>query len=127
MAETGIRLSEITALSAGDLELDAAGYAIRRGKGGRGRIIPIGAAIHSFTSRSVARSRTLAGEEFWLGERSCGLASGALHRSLRRRAERWASRGSGRTGFATPAPPLARCRRLRVWPDGDGRLDPSLA
>jgi site-specific recombinase XerD len=91
MAETGIRLSEVTALTAVTSNSTPAGYAIRRGKGGRGRIIPIGAdigaAIHSHLA--VRRAQPHAGrEELWLGERSCGLESDALHRSLRRRAER---------------------------------------
>lgn len=44
MAETGIRLSEVIALTAGDLDLATGLVTIRRGKGGRGRVIPIGQA-----------------------------------------------------------------------------------
>ena len=52
MAETGIRLSEVIALTSGDLDLDAGLVTIRCGKGGRGRVIPVGpataAAIRSY-------------------------------------------------------------------------------
>ena len=91
MAETGIRLSEVIDLTAGDLDLGAGRLTIRRGKGGRGRVIPIGpvtgAAIRSYLS--VRQEQRHADRpELWLGERSCGLAPDALYRSLRRRAER---------------------------------------
>lgn len=91
VAETGIRLSEVIALTAGDLDLAAGRLTIRRGKGGRGRVIPIGpatgAAIRSYLS--VRQEQRHADRpELWLGERSCGLAPDALYRSLRRRAER---------------------------------------
>lgn len=91
MAETGIRLSEVIALTEGDLDLGAGLVTIRRGKGGRRRVIPIGTATATAiqTYLAVRRTQPHAGrEELWLGERSCGLAPDALYRSLRRRAER---------------------------------------
>lgn len=91
MAETGIRLSEVIALTARDLELEAGRLIIRRGKGGRGRVIPVGPATAT-AIRSYLATRQEQGHagrpELWLGERSCGLAPDALYRSLRRRAER---------------------------------------
>jgi site-specific recombinase XerD len=97
MAETGIRLSEIIALTATDLDLDAGLITIRRGKGGRGRIIPVGpvtaTAIRTYLA-TRQRQRHADRPELWLGERGCGLAADALYRSLRRRAER-----AGITGF----------------------------
>jgi integrase len=91
MAETGIRLSEVVALTPGDLDLGAGLVTIRRGKGGRGRIIAVGtattAAIQDYLA--VRRIQPHADrDELWLGERSCGLKTDALYRSLRRRAER---------------------------------------
>lgn len=73
MAETGIRLSEVIALAAGDLDLDAGLVTIRRGKGGRGRVIPVGpataAAICSYLA--VLKQQRHAGrKELWLGERA---------------------------------------------------------
>jgi integrase len=97
MVETGIRLSEVIALTAPDLDLAAGLVTIRRGKGGRGRVIPVGpattAAIHAYLA--VRRTQPHADRvELWVGERRCGLEADALYRSLRRRAER-----AGITGF----------------------------
>ncbi|WP_460714992.1 tyrosine-type recombinase/integrase [Nocardioides dilutus] len=97
MAETGIRLSEVIALNAGDLDLEAGLVTIRRGKGGRGRVIPVGSAttVAIRTYLAARQEQPHADrEELWLGERRCGLAADALYRSLRRRAER-----AGITGF----------------------------
>ena len=97
MAETGIRLSEVIALTACDLDLDAGLVTIQRGKGGRGRVIPVGpattAAIRTYLA-TRQQQRHADRPELWLGERRCGLAADALYRSLRRRAER-----AGITGF----------------------------
>lgn len=91
MVETGIRLSEVIALIADDLDLVAGLVTIRRGKGGRGRVIPVGGATTAAirTYLAVREQQRHAGrKELWLGERGCGLAVDALYRSLRRRAER---------------------------------------
>lgn len=91
MAETGIRLSEVIALTARDLELGTGLVTIRRGKGGRGRVIPIGpattSAIRTYLDVRATQPHAYR-DELWLGERGCGLAADALYRSLRRRAER---------------------------------------
>ena len=91
MAETGIRLSEVIALTAADLDLDAGLVTIRRGKGGRGRIIPVGpttsAAIHTYLGVRQEQ-RHADKEQLWVGERGCGLTVNALYRTLSRRAER---------------------------------------
>jgi integrase len=91
MAETGIRLSEVIPLAAGDLDLDAGLVTIRRGKGGRGRVIPVGGcttvAIRAYLAVRATQPHADR-EQLWLGERSCGLEADALYRSLRRRADR---------------------------------------
>jgi site-specific recombinase XerD len=90
MAETGIRLSEVIALTARDLDLDAGLVTIQRGKDGRGRVIPVGPATTAAIRTYLAVRRTQPHadrEELWLGERRCGLAADALYRSLRRRAD----------------------------------------
>ncbi|MFC5730886.1 tyrosine-type recombinase/integrase [Nocardioides vastitatis] len=114
-SQIGIRLNEVIALTAGDLDLDAGLVTIRHGKGGRGRVIPIGpatdAAICSYLADRKAQ-RHADRPELWLGERGRGLAADALYRSLRRRAER-----AGIDGF--------RPHRLRHtaptagWPPAD--------
>jgi len=127
MVETGIRLSEVIALTAPDLDLAAGLVTIRRGKGGRGRVIPVGpattAAIHAYLA--VRRTQPHA-DRVALGRRT----------SLRTRSRRplplpAPTRRAGRhhriPSPPTPphrSPPLARRRRLRIRPDGHGRLDP---
>jgi integrase len=49
MLETAIRKGELCALELGDVDLDAPLVTIPRGKGGRGRVIPIG----PFASRAL--------------------------------------------------------------------------
>lgn len=97
MAETGIRLGEVITLTADDLDLTAGLITIRRGKGGRGRTIPVGpATIAAIRTYLATRQQQPHADrpELWLGERSCGLAADALYRSLRRRAE-----AAGISGF----------------------------
>lgn len=45
MLDTGICAGELIALSRGDVDLVGGLVTIRRGKGGRGRVIPIGPAV----------------------------------------------------------------------------------
>jgi site-specific recombinase XerD len=59
MAETGIRAGEIVALTLGDVDLAKGLVTIRRGKGGKGRIAPIGAQ----TGQSIDRYLRLARRE----------------------------------------------------------------
>lgn len=97
MAETGIRIGEVIALNPGDLDLVAGLITIQRGKGGRGRVIPVGPATTAAIRIYLAtrqQQRQADRPELWLGERGCGLAADALYRSLRRRAE-----ASGISGF----------------------------
>lgn len=107
MTETAIRVSEVIALTADDLDLAAGLVTIRRGKGGRGRVIPVGstttAAIRAYLA--ARRQQQHADRpELWLGERRCGLSADALYRSLRRRAERAGITGLRPHASATPRP-----------------------
>ena len=81
----------------GDLDFAAGLITIRRGKGGRGRTIPVGpATIAAIRTYLATRQQQPHADrpELWLGERSCGLAADALYRALRRRAE-----AAGISGF----------------------------
>lgn len=91
MLETVIRKGEVVALEVGDLDLDACLVTIRRGKGGRGRVIPIG----PFATRALGAYLSLRSHHYlaatprlWLGGRSRPLGYEGLHNTLRRRAQR---------------------------------------
>jgi integrase len=91
MLETAIRKGEVVALEVGDVDLDAGLVTIRRGKGGRGRVIPIG----PFANRGLraylllrARHPLAATPPHWLGTRSRPMGYEGLHNTLRRRAQR---------------------------------------
>lgn len=103
MAETGIRLSEVIALTARDLDLVAGLVTIRRGKGGRGRVIPVGGAttmaIRSYLALRAIQSHA-GREELWLGERGTHCAS-SRGRGDRRSSGLWRRRPSlARSGVA---------------------------
>ncbi len=91
MLETAIRKGEVTALELGDVDLDAGLVTIRRGKRGRGRVIPIGPfanrALRAYL-RQRARHPLAATPPLWLGTRSRPMGYEGLHNTLRRRAQR---------------------------------------
>jgi site-specific recombinase XerD len=97
MFETGVRIGETIALQVDDVALDARRVTIRRGKGGPGRVIPIGpstsAALRAYLAHR-AHHRCAESSELWLGERGRGFCYDGLSRALRRRA-----RLAGITGF----------------------------
>ncbi len=109
MFETAIRSGEVIDLQLDDLDLIGRLITIRRGKGGRGRTIPIGQAtteallIYLDEREKHPLAQT---PDLWLGNRGKRFGREGLMRSLHRR------------------PPLARRRRLRVGPYGHRRLDP---
>lgn len=91
MLETAIRPGEVAALQTVDVDLAGGLVTIRRGKGGKGRIIPIGPAATLSLSRylTIRRQHRLAGSaDLWLGSRGKGFGYDGLGRALRRRAKR---------------------------------------
>ncbi len=89
MVETGARAGEVAALELADVDLMAGTAVVRRGKGGKGRVIPFG----SHTARAIDRylrvrrtHRLAAGAALWLGDRGKPFAYDGLHRSLAHRA-----------------------------------------
>ena len=109
MFETAIRSGELVDLQLDDLDLVARLITIRRGKGGRGRVIPIGHA----TTEALLVSSTTATSIRSLRVPTYGSATAV--RSLAAKASAvpfvaapsgLGSTGSGRTGSATP-PPIA--------------------
>lgn len=97
MFETGIRIGETIGLQVDDLDLHAARATVRRGKGGRGRVIPIGPATSTAIRAYLAhreRHRCADSPNLWLGERGAEFGYDGLSKALRRRAHL-----AGITGF----------------------------
>ncbi len=90
MIETGIRAGECASILHTDWDKLAGTITVRRGKGGKGRVVPFGAQTNIAIDRYV-RSRnghTLASRpELWLGERKRGFTYYALHKALGGRAQ----------------------------------------
>jgi site-specific recombinase XerD len=91
MFETAIRSGEVVDLQLDDLDLVARLITVRHGKGGRGRIIPIGqTTTEALLAYLVEREEhPLADEpDLWLGSRGKRFGREGLSRALRRRAVR---------------------------------------
>ncbi|WP_280434034.1 tyrosine-type recombinase/integrase [Nocardia carnea] len=89
MVETGARAGEVVGLTLADIDLPRGLATVRRGKGGKGRIIPFGAQ----TGRAIDRYlRTRRGHllsesgALWLGDRGKSFGYDGLHKSLTYRA-----------------------------------------
>lgn len=89
MAETGARAGETADLAVSDVDLPRGTAVIRKGKGGKGRIVGIGPQ----TSTAIARylrmrgSHRLAGTAaMWLGDRGKPFTYDGLHKALKGRA-----------------------------------------
>jgi integrase len=91
MFETAIRSGEVAGLHLDDVDLVGRLITIRRGKGGRGRVIPIGPATTDALLRYLGEreQHMLAGmPDLWLGNRGKQFGREGLSRTLRRRAAR---------------------------------------
>lgn len=90
LVDTGLRVGELVALTTSDADLDGGVIAVRRGKGGRGRLVPIGsktvAAIDKYL-RARARHRNAALPALWLGERGGPLTDSGVRQILYDRAD----------------------------------------
>lgn len=89
MLETGARAGEVVALEVEDVDLMAGTAIVRRGKGGKGRVVPFGPqtarAIDRY-KRSRSQHRLAANSALWLGDRGKEFSYDALHKTLRMRA-----------------------------------------
>jgi integrase/recombinase XerD len=97
MIETGARAGEVVALRVEDVDLAAGTAVVRRGKGGRGRVVPFGPQTSRALDRYLRARRThrLAGTPaLWLGDRGKEFSYDALHKTLGERA-----RAAGIDGF----------------------------
>jgi integrase/recombinase XerD len=85
MAETGLRAGEAVGLAVDDVDVRAGTAVVRRGKGGKGRMVPFGPQTARALDRYLRLRRThrLAGTPaLWLGARSKTLGYSGLHQAL---------------------------------------------
>jgi site-specific recombinase XerD len=91
LIETGARASEIANLLVGDVDLLAGSVVISRGKGGRGRRVPIGPATTRAVDKYLRVRRTqkqaTSTDRLWLGEGGRGFGYDGLYKSLKWRAD----------------------------------------
>jgi site-specific recombinase XerD len=90
MLETGLRAGEVVALELGDVDLSSGALTVRRGKGGKGRVVPIGPDASLALDRYLRLRRghrLAASDDLWLGDRGKRFSYDALHKTLRERAD----------------------------------------
>lgn len=90
MIETGARAGEVVAVTTDDVNLREGTVVIRRGKGGKGRTVPIGPQTVRSIDRylRLRRAHRLADTPpLWLGDRGKGFGYDALYCTLVRRGE----------------------------------------
>ena len=111
MAETGIRAGECAAIAVADVDLPGGTVIVRRGKGGKGRVVPIGPqtvqAIADYKRKGRDRHALADRSELWLGDRKRGFSYDALHKALAGRAK-----AAGLEGFH---PHLLRHTAAHRW------------
>ena len=97
MAETGMRAGEAVSLTVPDIDLTRGSAIVRRGKGGKGRLVPFGAQTGRAIDRylRLRRGHALADTPpLWLGGHGRGFSYAGLHSALADRA-----RSAGLIGF----------------------------
>lgn len=117
MMTTGARAGEVVAIALSDLNLshNPPHVVVRRGKGGKSRIVPlapeVAASIDKY--RRARRGHLLANTDaLWLGDRGKSFGYDALHKTLKYRAER-----AGIVGFH---PHLLRHTAAHRWLEKGG-------
>lgn len=90
MLETGARAGEVVAMALADVDLEGNTAIIRKGKGGKGRVVPFGPhtalAIGRYRQLRI-RHRLADSPALWLGDRGKGFSYDALHKTLAGRAQ----------------------------------------
>lgn len=124
MLETGLRANEVLSLTVDDIDLAAGTALVRRGKGGKPRLVPFGpttAAALDRYRRARLKHRLAGTPAFWLGTRNRNLGYQALwwtlgdrarmagvqgfhpHRMRHTAAHRWLAAGGSERGLMTVA------------------------
>jgi integrase/recombinase XerD len=115
MLETGARAGEVVDLQVADVDVTTGMATIRRGKGGKGRVVPFGPQTARAIDRylRLRRSHRLAdGPDLWLGDRGKAFAYDGLHKALGERAK-----AAGLSGFH---PHLMRHTAAHRWLSAGG-------
>lgn len=121
MLETGTRAGEVVAMTLDDVDLETGVATIRRGKGGKGRIVPLGPQVSQSIDRYLRLRRHhrlgATSPALWLGDRGKTFSYDGLHKTLGERAaaagltgfhphkmrhtaaHRWLSKGGSETGL----------------------------
>lgn len=90
MLEAGLRAGEAVALQLEDVDLAAGVAIVRRGKGGKGRVVPFGPqtarALDRYLRVRKGHRLATATSDLWLGDRGKGFSYDALHKTLKGRA-----------------------------------------
>jgi site-specific recombinase XerD len=89
MLETGLRAGEVVSMTVPDTNLAEGTAVVRRGKGGKGRVVPFGAQTVRAIDRYIRARRThrlAATDTLWLGDRGKAFSYYGLHKALRERA-----------------------------------------
>ncbi|MBX6370616.1 MAG: tyrosine-type recombinase/integrase [Rhodospirillales bacterium] len=91
LVDCGLRVGELVSLAVDDVDLDGGVVVVRRGKGGRGRLAPIGSKTVAAVDRYLrvrARHRNAALPNLWLGERGGPLTDSGIRQVIYERADR---------------------------------------
>lgn len=115
MLEAIVRAGEVVGMAIADVDLTAGSAVVRRGKGGKSRVVPFGPQTGRALDRylRMRRSHRLANTpELWLGDRGKNLGYYGLHSALKYRAEL-----AGIDGFH---PHLTRHTAAQRWLDAKG-------
>jgi site-specific recombinase XerD len=90
MAETGLRAGEVIDMQVSDVDLQQGRATIRRGKGGKGRVVPFGPQTAAAVDRYMRARRThrlSATTALWLGGNGQTFSYHGLNIALKRRAQ----------------------------------------
>lgn len=115
MLEAIVRAGEVVGMTTGDVDLTAGSAVIRRGKGGKGRTVPVGPQTCRAIDRYLRLRRThrLADTPtLWLGDRGKGFTYQALYRAMEYRAQL--------AGIENFHPHLTRHTAAQRWLDAEG-------
>lgn len=89
MIETGLRAGEVVGLQSDDIDLSGGLVTVRRGKGGKGRVVPFSPQTGVAIDRYLRARRGHLREDsplLFLGERGKGFSYDGLHKGLKNRA-----------------------------------------
>lgn len=84
---TGLRAAELLALRVADIDYGRGLITVRRGKGGKGRVVPLGSKVDRAIDRYLAGRNTSQGDLIFLTDDGAPMSYVALRQMLRRRGD----------------------------------------